>query len=198
MNIIKSIITKIKLSKYKKKFNFNYDKSTLFGSSFKIRGRNGATVNIGKDCLLYGVITCEQPNAVINIGERSFLNKNVRLISINNIDIGNDVSIAWDVTIFDHNAHSFDWKERRNDSMIARKRFLNKKLSIEKNWAAIKSAPIKICDKAWIGFGVTILKGVTIGEGAIVGANSVVKEDVEPYTVVFGNPAVKIGDVRRD
>ena len=34
-----------------------------------------------------------------------------------------------------------------------------------------------------------ILPGVHIGDGAIIGANAVVGSDVEPYTVVVGNPA---------
>ena len=50
-------------------------------------------------------------------------------------------------------------------------------------------SPVTICSKAWIGFGVSILKGVTIGEGAVVGANAVVTRDVPPFTVVAGNPA---------
>ena len=41
----------------------------------------------------------------------------------------------------------------------------------------------------WIGQNATILPGVHIGDGAIIGANSVVGSDVEPYTVVAGNPA---------
>ncbi len=43
--------------------------------------------------------------------------------------------------------------------------------------------------RASIGSGAVILCGVTIGEGALVGAGSVVTKDVEPYTVVAGNPA---------
>jgi UDP-2-acetamido-3-amino-2,3-dideoxy-glucuronate N-acetyltransferase len=42
---------------------------------------------------------------------------------------------------------------------------------------------------ASIGSGVTILGGVTIGEKAIVGAGSVVTKNVEPNTIVAGNPA---------
>jgi UDP-2-acetamido-3-amino-2,3-dideoxy-glucuronate N-acetyltransferase len=42
---------------------------------------------------------------------------------------------------------------------------------------------------ASIGSGSTILCGVEIGEGAIVGAGSVVTKDVEPGTIVAGNPA---------
>ena len=42
---------------------------------------------------------------------------------------------------------------------------------------------------ASIGANATILPGVTIGEGAMIGAGSVVLRDVEPYSVVVGNPA---------
>ena len=41
----------------------------------------------------------------------------------------------------------------------------------------------------WIGQNATILPGVHIGDGAIIGANAVVGSDVEPYTIVVGNPA---------
>jgi maltose O-acetyltransferase len=46
-----------------------------------------------------------------------------------------------------------------------------------------------INDKAWIGFNAILLKGVVIGEGAVVAAGSVVTKDVEPWTMVAGNPA---------
>ena len=49
--------------------------------------------------------------------------------------------------------------------------------------------PVTICDNVWIATGATILLGVTIGEGAVVGACAVVTKDVEPWTVVAGNPA---------
>ena len=44
----------------------------------------------------------------------------------------------------------------------------------------------------WIGQNSTIMPGVKIGDGAIIGMNSVVASDVEPYTIVAGNPAKKI------
>ena len=49
--------------------------------------------------------------------------------------------------------------------------------------------PITINDNVWIATGAIVLPGVTIGEGAVVGAGSVVTKDVEPWTVVGGNPA---------
>ena len=45
-----------------------------------------------------------------------------------------------------------------------------------------------IGNDVWIGQNATILPGVHIGDGAIIGASSVVGSDVEPYTIVAGNP----------
>lgn len=49
-------------------------------------------------------------------------------------------------------------------------------------------------DDVWVGFGAIILSGVRVGRGAIVAAGAVVVSDVEPYAVVAGNPAQKIGE----
>ena len=46
-----------------------------------------------------------------------------------------------------------------------------------------------IGNDVWIGQNALILPGVQIGDGTIIGANSVVGSDVEPYTIVAGNPA---------
>lgn len=46
-----------------------------------------------------------------------------------------------------------------------------------------------IGNDVWIGNSVTIMQGVKIGDGAIIGTNSLVTKDVEPYTIVGGNPA---------
>lgn len=56
--------------------------------------------------------------------------------------------------------------------------------------------PVYIGNDVWIGARVTILPGVKIGDGAIVGACTVVSKDIEPYSVVVGNPARKIRDRR--
>jgi putative colanic acid biosynthesis acetyltransferase WcaF len=51
------------------------------------------------------------------------------------------------------------------------------------------TSPIIIKNQAWIAAGAFIGMGVIIGEGAIVGATASVYKDVEPWTVVGGNPA---------
>jgi maltose O-acetyltransferase len=56
--------------------------------------------------------------------------------------------------------------------------------------------PVFIEDDVWIGSSVIILPGVRVGRGSIIGAGAVVTENIEPYTIVGGNPARVIG--RRD
>lgn len=41
----------------------------------------------------------------------------------------------------------------------------------------------------WIGTEAIIMPGIEIGHGAIIGSRSVVTKNVEPYTIVAGNPA---------
>jgi acetyltransferase-like isoleucine patch superfamily enzyme len=49
-----------------------------------------------------------------------------------------------------------------------------------------------IGNDVWIGINVFVKSGVKIGDGAIIGACSVVTKDVDPYTIVVGNPARQI------
>jgi maltose O-acetyltransferase len=53
---------------------------------------------------------------------------------------------------------------------------------------------VVIGDRVWIGYRAIVLPGVTIGEGVVVGAGAVVTKNVEPYAIVAGNPARKIGE----
>ena len=45
----------------------------------------------------------------------------------------------------------------------------------------------------WLGFGATIMSGVNLGDVAVVGAMAVVTKDVDPYSIVAGNPAREVG-----
>lgn len=61
---------------------------------------------------------------------------------------------------------------------------------------AVSDMPLKgdtvIGNDVWIGQNAVILPGVRVSDGAIIGANSVVGSDVDPYTIVAGNPAKPI------
>jgi acetyltransferase-like isoleucine patch superfamily enzyme len=56
--------------------------------------------------------------------------------------------------------------------------------------------PVRVCRGAWLGANVIILPGVTIGQNSVVGAGAIVTEDVEPFTVVAGNPARLIKNLK--
>jgi galactoside O-acetyltransferase len=52
----------------------------------------------------------------------------------------------------------------------------------------------RVCAYAVLFMGVVVVPGVTIGEGAVIKPGSVVYEDVKPWTIMMGNPAVKVGN----
>ncbi|MDT4740710.1 acyltransferase [Bradyrhizobium sp. WYCCWR 12699] len=146
----------------------------------RLRGVSGNRLQIGGGSIVHANIIFENQGGEVRIGDRSYLGLST-LICFRNIAIGDDVLVSWGATIVDHDSHSLEWDLRRSDVRDwARNR---------KDWTHVPSAPIVIGDKAWIGFNVTILKGVTIGEGAVVAACSVVTRDVPPRALVAGNPA---------
>lgn len=53
---------------------------------------------------------------------------------------------------------------------------------------------VRIEENCFIGMNVVVARPVTIGKGAVVAANSLIMNDVAPYTIVAGVPAVKLKD----
>ena len=101
----------------------------------------------------------------VTIGQFAAIDDAVNLYSVDKITIGTKVAISREAFIC---TASHD---------------------ITKPNRPLVTAPITICDGVWIGARAIILPGVTIGEGAIVAAGAVVTKDVDPFTVVAGNPA---------
>jgi acetyltransferase-like isoleucine patch superfamily enzyme len=141
--------------------------------------RNGQLI-IGSDSMFFSRIAMDKEGAKIQVGDRTFIG-NGMIVAANSVEIGSDVLISWNVTIIDHQSHNIEFEKRAPD--------VSNWLKGQKDWSHVEIDPVKICDKVWIGFGASVLPGVTIGEGAVVGACSVVTKDVDPYTVVAGNPA---------
>lgn len=144
-------------------------------------------LTVGEDCVIDGSIL--MLGGQLEIGDRVIVNEGTRLICASGITIGSDVLISWGCTIVDSNMHSLDSKERLKDTKSARKAIESHTMGKNVDYSSVKSSPIVIKDRAWIGFNSIIMKGVTIGEGAIIGAGSVVTKDVPDYAVVGGNPA---------
>lgn len=53
--------------------------------------------------------------------------------------------------------------------------------------------PVLIKDYVWVGYRAIVLPGISLGTGAVVGAGAVVTRNVDPWTIVAGNPAKPIG-----
>ena len=159
---------------------------------------NKVYVTIGDDCMVGGLFTFESPTGDVVIGNRVYL-AGGNVICNNKVVIEDEVFISWGVYFFDNDSHSLDYRDRILDMTNHLNDWRSGKTNynISKDWSKVKSGPIRICKYAWIGMEVKILKGVTIGEGAIVGSGSVVTKDVEPWTIVGGNPAKVIKTLQR-
>ena len=109
----------------------------------------------------------------------------VRIWAPWNVEMGHAVAIDDSV-----NLYSVDKIRIGTKVAISREAFIcTASHDITKPNRPLVTAPITICDGVWIGARAIILPGVTIGEGAVVAAGAVVTKDVEPFTVVGGNPA---------
>jgi acetyltransferase-like isoleucine patch superfamily enzyme len=160
------------------KISFDDSGFLVFGterSSFRgWAGRSSMYIRRGGELHIYGynqigrgsLVWILEDGKVEMLGNSFTAGKNM-IISKESVSIGKDCAIAWGVTICDHDFHKL-YKD-----------------GIQK----IETAPVKICDRVWLGMNSTVLKGVTVGEGAVVAGGSVVVNDVPPGVVVGGNPA---------
>ena len=137
-------------------------------------------INIGHNCHISGMLLVYSYGGCIAMGDHCSVSPYSRIVSCDNITIGNRVLIAHNVNILDNISHPIDAALRHED-------FISSYTTGMQPYDR-KGSPIVIEDDVWIGFNAAILKGVTIGRGAIIGAGSVVTKDVKPYTINAGNP----------
>lgn len=174
---------------------------SFYGQNFNVELRHPARgrtyLYIGSNCLIEGSFIFETETGSICVGDRCHIGAST-LIAKTKIEIGNDVTIAWGCTIYDHNSHSIYWSKRRKDTSQEYQdiTFFGDPI-VRKDWSCVDTAPIIIGDKVWIGLGCIILKGVKIGTGSVVAAGSVVTKDVPEWTLVGGNPAKVIKNISK-
>jgi acetyltransferase-like isoleucine patch superfamily enzyme len=110
-------------------------------------------------------------DARVRIGAGSFLNIGVMVASHELVEIGDHCMFANGCFVSDAN-HRFD----DPDTPVPWQGFTTK-------------GPTRIGDNVWCGANVVIASGVSVGERCVIGANSVVTEDIEPFTIAAGAPA---------
>jgi acetyltransferase-like isoleucine patch superfamily enzyme len=134
--------------------------------------RIGAGTIIGRGCMIKSKAGAIRIGRNVNLGGRS------SFVSHSGITIGSDVGIAGGCFL---NGGTFALNE------------FGKPPSQRQPYTR---GPIEVGAGAWIATAVTVLDGVRIGDNAVVSAGSVVTHDVHPRTVVQGNPAKKIFEIR--
>ena len=147
-------------------------------------------VDIGANSHIFSTFVILRPEATITVGERCQLGAS-QFISAENIEVGDDVLMAWNITVMDNDAHALEWEARATDAAVFLSDYLQDAENplLNKPWDDVARRRIRIGNKTWIGFNASILKGVEIGERAVVGAGSVVTRTVPSRAVVAGNPA---------
>lgn len=157
-------------------------------------------LEIGEDSQIFSTFGFLRPQARIRVGARCQLGAS-QFIAADTIHVEDDVFMAWNVTVLDSDTHSLYWSDRQHDISRCREAYeatAGRDIARNHDWASIAGGPVTIGRKSWIGFNSIILKSVTIGEGAIVGAGSVVRRDVKPWHVAYGNPAREIRGIPKE
>ncbi|WP_373077090.1 CatB-related O-acetyltransferase [Fusobacterium varium] len=158
--------------KYYKNFSFDRNYKTIIKNS--IIGKE-VIGNIGLK-----LIECEiQGN--VELDRFVSINKNTKILGgIYGIKIGSFSSIGQNVFI-QENYHKYERVSTYHFSQNIYKEKLKEDI--------YSKGKIVIEEDVWIGSNSVILSGIKIGRGSIIGAGSVVTKDVEPYSIMGGNPA---------
>jgi len=106
-------------------------------------------------------------------------NENAKLV------VGNFCSIAGNVNIYLGGNHRTDWVSTYPFGHVNKDKFNN----FDGIGHPSTKGDVIIANDVWIGSNVTIMSGVTIGNGVVIANNSHIIKDIEPYSLVGGNPA---------
>ncbi|WP_277425577.1 DapH/DapD/GlmU-related protein [Pseudomonas synxantha] len=153
-----------------------YSPARIIRQPTRIRGWENMSIGTGFTTGQYCRIEAangKEGKKTLTIGSHVEINDACHIAALDSITIGNNVLIASQVYITDHD-HGEITKEE---------------LLIHPNQRKLVYAPVVIEDDVWIGEKVAILKGVTVGKGSVIGAGAVVTKDVPPYSVAAGIPA---------
>jgi acetyltransferase-like isoleucine patch superfamily enzyme len=161
-------------------------------SFYLYRSKAPVGIEIGHGSSTYlGTMFDVGPQGRVSLGEYALVH-GARIICDCEVAIGDYCLISWNVVLMDTYRVPLEPAERRRELSLVPFR-VGRHLQ-----SSTPARPIRVGRNVWIGFDSCILPGVSIGEGAIVGARSVVKEDVEPFTIVAGNPARVIRRFREE
>ena len=133
----------------------------------------GKNFTTGQFCRLEaGSAETDSDKKLLVFGDDVQINDRCHIAAIESVSIGNNVLIASDVYISDHDHGNTD----------------SGSLRIKPSLRPLICSPVVIEDDVWICEKVIILKGVHIGRGAVIAAGSVVTKNIAEYSIAVGNP----------
>ena len=122
----------------------------------------------------YGKYTYGKPNIL-------WENKKAKLV------VGKFCSIAGNVKIYLGGNHRTDWVTTYPFGTVYKDKF--NLFNVDEHGHPATKGNVIIGNDVWIGDNVTIMSGVTIGDGVVIANNSHVVKNIEPYSIIGGNPA---------
>lgn len=141
----------------------------------------GTTVTVGEGSVIDSFVKIKPVGGSgnVTIGKNSIINSGCVIYSGNGVTIGDHVAIAANCTLAPVN-HEYKAK----DKLIREQRF------------GANKGGIIVEDDVWIGAGAVILDGAILRRGCVIGAMSLVRGEVEAYSIQGGNPLKKLGERR--
>lgn len=115
--------------------------------------------------------------AMVSIGKNFSCSGNLKIISENEIIIGDECMFSWDIQILDTDYHPI---KDINNTII--------------NYPSA----VRICNHVWLGCNVSVFKGVSIAENSIISANSIIKSDCSLPNSIYLDTSSKIIPVKKN
>jgi acetyltransferase-like isoleucine patch superfamily enzyme len=153
----------------------SFARGTVHGNALQmlLEGR----LQIGPNALFEPGVWLTSDTGRITIGAGTMLNLNVMVAAVEQVEIGEHCMLANGCLVTDGD-HRFDDPERP----VPWQGFTTK-------------GPTVLEDNVWLGANVVVTSGVRIGRRSVIGANSVVTEDIAPFTIAAGAPATVVKQI---
>jgi acetyltransferase-like isoleucine patch superfamily enzyme len=201
-NVIKKIWSRYNVYILRaKNHKVNIGHNIFLPRRFKIvnsSGRSDHIISFGNNCFLNCSIFFEKDSiSNVLVGNDVYLGSGVSIYCTEKVEIGNNVTVAWDVVFYDHNSHPLDFMKRRQVVSNFVENYKGNSADCNVDWTDVKSGSIVVGNDVWIGFGCIILKDTVIGDRSIISAGSVVRGRFPSDVIIAGNPAVVVGEVKQ-
>lgn len=149
-----------------------------FSCKSDIRIRKNCRLELDDKCHITDHVTLRvAAHGDLVIKSSSSIGQQTIIVCHDNIQIGNNVMIGPNVTIYDHD-HDF-----RAQGLM--------------NHNGYVTSPIIIEDNVWIGSNVVVLKGVRIGEGSVIASGTLVNKDVPSHTILYNKRVIEMTKLER-